>query len=338
MVGFVAGAAGTAFAAGSATGVSPAATDDTAYRQTDEGNGTQNGSDNATDATNTSLDLSTLSLSALDAARIAANETGGNGTTLAVRLRTVNSTPGYEVLVTDDEGNVTGVVVDARNGDVIETRENLTRLNTTVLQQEGVNVSDIRGAVEAIQTAQEDVGDEFVPVEVAIEAQPGLVAQQVTFVSPNATQHVVVNLTEDSVISVGDPIPRANATGTNDTSAGNGILGIQANESNATANGSNATENASAIERLSFDTASDGFAQFEEGEGAFGEGFGEASEYGYGEGYGDESTFAENDEFDTNDGYGLLGGGEEENGGFLGGGEREEGGGFLGEESEGGWF
>lgn len=268
----------------------------------------QNGTDGE------SVDLSGLSVTALEAAEMAQNETGGK--VIAVRLRTVNGTTGYEVLVANESGNVTGVVVDAQQSEIIETRADIARLNLTVLQQQGSNYSDIRGAVETIKAARRVVEQSYVPVEVAIEAQPGFVGQQVTFVSPTDTRHVVVDLTKNPVIGVGSPVPRVNASGADETTATTAAMAMGAG-----------------------DVA---LAQ-EEGEG-FGEGFGVASEYPYGE-YGTfgEGTFAENDEFDTGDGFGLLSpvGGEEEAGagGLFGGeDEREEGGGFLGEENEGGWF
>ncbi|UPV99822.1 hypothetical protein M0R88_15040 [Halorussus gelatinilyticus] len=324
--GFVAAGAGSAVAVGStADSTSPTAVEGAYHQQT-----------TAQNETGASLDLSTLSVTALDAAELAQNRTGGK--VLGVRLKTVNGTPGYEVVVADDAGNVTGVVVNAEESEVLEVREDMARLNGTVLDEQGSNVSDLRGAVETIRAAQRAVGSEFVPVEVAVEAERGLLAQQVSFVSPNATRHVVVDLTNNPVIGVSEAIPRTGGE-----------------------NGSGSGENATTTAALAMGVGSMPLAQ-EEGEegGVFGEGFGEASEYGYGEteAFG-EGAFARNDEFDTRDGYGIFSplsgeggiGGEEEGAGGLFGGEGEgeggivgegegegEGGGFLGGEDENGWF
>lgn len=325
VAGLVAGGAGSAFAASSA---SQTAVEGGQYRQET----TQNATDGR------SVNLSTLSVSALQAAQLAQNETGGK--VLAVRLKTVNGTTGYEVLVTNEQGNVTGVVVNAEQPEVIETREDLARFNQTVLQQQGVNVSDVRGAVETIRAAQQTVGQEFVPIEVSVEAERGFVGQQITFVSPNATQQVVVDLTGDPVVGVTAPAP--NQGGEADADG-------QRAETETTETGQATTTEAgqttTTAAALAMGAGSANVAQDDdeatEGDDRFTSEFGDASEYVNPENdaFADDA-FAANDEFDTADDYGLFTGGEEEEDGGLFGGEEEEeeGGAFLGEEEEDGWF
>ncbi len=270
------------------------------------------------------LNLSDLNVTAYEAAVIAQNETGG--TVLGVRLKQVNGTPGYEVLVANESGNVTGVVVDATEAGVIQTQENIAQLNQTVLEQQGISVSDISGAVSAIETARQEVGDEFVPIEVSIEAEPNFTGQQVTFVSPNATQAVVVDLTNETVVQVSDvtPVRGAEAQAT------------ETEQANATTQAAMTDADAAAARQ------DDGTQGCCVGDDELSHGFGDASEYvsptltGF-----EDNVFAEDDEFDTADAYGPFTGVEdnEDEGLFDGEGEEEEEAeGFVGEEDEDGWF
>ncbi|UPV74511.1 hypothetical protein M0R89_00220 [Halorussus limi] len=303
----VAGAAGSAVAAGS--------TDRTAVeggqylQETEQANQTGG------------LNLSDLSVTAYEAARLAQNETGG--TVLGVRLKQVDGTPGYEVLVANESGKVTGVVVNATEAGILETRENLAQVNQTVLEQQGVSVSDISGA-STIETAQQEVGEQFVPIEVSIEAEQNFMGQQVTFVSPNGTQSVVVDLSNGSVVQVSDVAPKRGAQ-----------MGTTMAESE------NTTTEAALTDADGTNAAQEGDDTLV-GDDELSHEFGDASEYvsptltGYA-----DNVFASDDEFDTADAYGPFVGneGNEDEGLFDGeGGEEGESEGFVGEEDEDGWF
>ena len=287
------------------------------------------------------LNLSQLNVTAYEAAVLAQNETGG--TVLGVRLKTANGTTGYEVLVANETGNVTGVVVNAEQAEIVETRQNIARLNQTVLQQQDVNVSNLTGAVETIQTAQQEVGDQFVPIEVSIEAQPGFLGQQITFVSPNATKSVVVDLTNNTVVAVSEEVPTRGADGANATTE------TATGETTAAGETETTTEMAM-VDASAANAAQDGGTQgCCVGDDELTRQFGEANNYvattagDYGDAFADygDGFFASDDEFDTADNYGVFAGNEnEEDDGLFGGGEEEEEaeGGFLGEENEDGWF
>ncbi|MFC4448240.1 PepSY domain-containing protein [Halorussus aquaticus] len=307
----VAVGAGSAVAAGSAD---RSAVEGGQYLQ-DEG--TQN-------QTTGGLNLSELNVTAYEAAVLAQNETGG--TVLGARLKRANGTPGYEVLVANETGNVTGVVVNGTDAGIIQTNTNIAQLNQTVLEQQGIGVSDIGGAVSAVEAAQQEVGDEFVPVEVSIEAEPNFTGQQVTFVSPNASKSVVVDLTNGSVVQVSDTTPKRGAEAQMTATE-------QTNETTEAA-----MVDSDAASAMQDDGETEGCCV---GDDEFSSEFGDASEYvsptltGFG-----EQVFAADDEFDTADDYGPFTGvgGEDDENLFDGGEEEEEGEGFVGEEDEDGWF
>lgn len=303
---------------GAGSAVATSSTDRTAVE------GGQYLQDGAANQTGDGLNLSRLNVTAFEAAVIAQNETGGK--VLAVRLKRVNGTPGYEVLVANEAGNVTGVVVNAEQAELIETRENLARLNVTAMEQLGVNVSDIAGAVETIQMARQEVGDEFVPIEVSIEAEPGFLGQQITFISPNATKAVVVDLTNNSVVAVSEAVPKRGAEGMNATTTANESALQDASGMSAVQDGDNETNPQDCCV----------------GDDELTREFGDASEFvAVQAGDFDENFFAADDEFDTADEFGAFTGVEEEEdeGLFDGEGEEEEEAeGFLGEEDEDGWF
>ncbi|NEU56368.1 PepSY domain-containing protein [Halorussus sp. MSC15.2] len=280
--------------------------------------------DGAQNQTTGGLNLSELNVTAYEAAVLAQNETGG--TVLGVRLKRANGTPGYEVLVANETGNVTGVVVNGTDAGIIQVSRNIAQVNQTVLQQQGISVSDIGGAVSAVEAAQQEVGDEFVPIEVAIEAEPNFTGQQVTFVSPNATQSVVVDLTNGSVVQVSDVTPKRGAEAQMTATE-------QANETTEAA-----MVDSSAMGAMQDDGETEGCCV---GDDELSHEFGDASEFvaptltGFG-----EQVFAADDEFDTADDFGPFTGveGEEDENLFDGGEEEEEGEGFIGEEDEDGWF
>lgn len=161
-----------------------------------------------------------LNVSALEAAQIAQNETDAKP--VAVKLATDNGSLVYGVLMAHTNGSVTGVVVDAMEPTVIRTAPDLAMVNATVLSDVGgvENVSQLRSAVDAIQAAQEVAPAGAMPIEVAIEAQPGLLAQQVTFANPETNEpvRVVVDATDGAVLGVigaqGPVEVAGNATGT----------------------------------------------------------------------------------------------------------------------------
>ena len=284
------------------------------------------------------LNLSDLNVTAYEAARLAQNETGG--TVLGVRLKRVSGAPGYEVIVANESGNVTGVVVNATEAGIIETQENIAQLNQTALEQQGISVSDISGAVSAIETARQEVGDEFVPIEVSVESEPNFTGQQVTFVSPNATQAVVVDLTNETVVQVSDVTP---------VRGGEAQTTAAAEQGTATETEATATEQANATTEMAMTDADpmavrqdDGTQDCCVGDDELSRGFGDAAQYVAPEltGY-EDNVFAADDEFDTADAYGPFVGAEdnEDEGLFDGeGDEEEETEGFVGEEDEDGWF
>ncbi|MFC4552788.1 MULTISPECIES: PepSY domain-containing protein [Halorussus] len=322
-------------------GAGSAVAADSTARNAVEGAQDQETTTTTTAQTQGSLNLSQLNVTAYEAAVLAQNET--NGTVLGVRLKTVNGTPGYEVLVANETGNVTGVVVNAEQAEVIETQQNIARLNQTIFQQQGVDVSNLTGAVETIQTAQQEVGDQFVPIEVSIEAQPGFLGQQITFVSPNATKSVVVDLSNNTVVAVSEEVPTRGADGANATTE------TAIGETTAAGETQTTTEMAMVDASAANAAQDDGNQGCCVGDDELTREFGEASNYvattadDYGDAFADQDDgfFASDDEFDTADNYGAFAGNEnEEDDGLFGGGEEEEEaeGGFLGEEDEDGWF
>ena len=321
--------------AGAATsGGTTAAVQDASANVAQNGNQTgQNG--NQTGELERTVNVSELEVSALEAAQLAANETGGKP--VAVKLATENGTPVFGVLTVNQSGNVTGVVVDATNGQVVRTADNIGFLNMTVLQDQGgvSGVADLRSAVEAIQAAQGVAPSGAVPIEVAIEAERGLLLQQVTFAQPangqNNLTRVVVDATAGPVVGV---IPADEGVGgvPNETEPGGNETGTPGTPTETpgteTDAGGNQTDSAG-TETTANEQSSVNALAYTSSESASNVQFGEDEDEGV---YGDE-VFAEDDEFDAGDDYGVVGfnegyGGaeEEEEGGFFGGGEEDENG------------
>lgn len=225
------------------------------------------------------INVSKLDVTALDAATLAKNETGAKP--VAVKLAMENGTPRFGVLVVNETGNVSGVVIDATDGTVVRTVEDIGFVNRTVLQDVGgvSEVADLRSAVKAIRAAQRVVPADAMPIEVAIEAERGLVMQEVTFAQPagerNQLTRVNVDATKGPVVGV---VRATNAT-----------AGAVVEDANETADEPEPPADGDADDRAAAENDTAGAGEAEPGFQVFG-----------------DQVFAEDDEFDTGDEVGVF--------------------------------